>query len=343
VLLGGLFGGLAGQENKALAAFDKAQNDDINAQKFAYQAGLDQATGKATAFKQMTERFGDPQAAENAVRAAQLDTEIASARLRKANAGTVEEQNANTKYMQGLNDRKTKFQMDGLAFQQARQGGTRYAVTDSRGHTIMVDEATRNRMFESGLKQEGDYAQDTLKGGIDLQKASIEHTGKGAKEQAEQERYISSKLSDKGIPQARAAAEGAISAILANPRGFSERVYRGALPAEAANAVSSNKSNIREGAYSTFTNAALKVQMGNVTGGEWNRAIPQFALAATSNDVERLAAARRALDMLDAEEKVIRGGVDAEKQRTFDERSRNAVPSGIKPGAGVSAFKPKGP
>ena len=178
VLLGAVFGGLAGQENKALAAVQRAQDQDIAAQKFAYQAGLDQAAGRNTAFRQMMDRFGSPEAAEAAVRAAQLDVQIANAQIAKSKASTVEEANNYDKFIQGLDNQKAEQQRRYLAYMQPTGGGARHEIINSRGQRIWVSDAERNKYFEKGLGTEEKYGVTATEVDAKRDVAAMEHAGK---------------------------------------------------------------------------------------------------------------------------------------------------------------------
>lgn len=70
--LGGL-GQLAGGENLAYKAILKEADDDIEAQKFDYKVGLDQANGAQNAYSMALERYKSDDAATAVARAAALD------------------------------------------------------------------------------------------------------------------------------------------------------------------------------------------------------------------------------------------------------------------------------
>lgn len=350
VLLGGIFGGLAGQENKALQVTEKLQEQDIAAQKFAYAAGLDKAAGRKTAFGMLVDRLGSTEAAEHGLRAAMLDRQIADARVQKAKASTVEEINAYTKYIAGKEEQRATEHKNGYQFVPRQQGGARYAVTNSRGQTIYVDEKKRNELFEKGLATEEKYGVTDAEGETKVALAQIENKAGGGKAAAQEEirahhrqegaEKLAARL--KGLPEALQSADMALKATNTTPRSYTERMARATAPGAAAWVIPED-AKLREGAFSNFSNQAMKLEMGSVTKNEELRAAVQFANSPSASDAERVAAINRAKAMIKAEMDNAYGGASPEIQDQFRTNRAYAKPDGAQPGAGVSSFKPAEP
>ncbi len=165
--------------------------------------------------------------------------------------------------------------------------------------------------------------------------------GPGGKAAREDARHISTQLVDKGIPQASTAAQIALEATNKSPRSALERFARTVAP-EASNSLYGNEANLREQAYKNFTNAAMKVQMGNVTAGEELRANIQFAADPKNSDEMRKGAVKNALRMLQEAEKDIKGGSSEAGQAQFDRQRAAANVKGAVAGDGAPSFRPTG-
>jgi hypothetical protein len=326
VLLGGVFGGLAGQENKALAVVERAQNQDIEAQKFAYHAGLDLSSGRKSAFGQLMDQFGDERAAEGALRAAQLDRQMAEARVMKAKAQTVEEKNAYDRFIAGLADRQADEIKRGYQFVPRQAGGARYPVTDARGQTIYVDEATRNKMFMEGLGTEAKYTVTDAEQAARLAAARVEHGGLGGKAEKELNDQVwkaAKELASLQVPEVERAVDDARKLLVAAPLTYAQR---------AANAAGVNQGSPqvyqwgfgpeagkREQAWAGVKNTLYHALSGAAVSANEEKRLRQ-QLDGAGDNISRMEAVKEIESVIQAKKTNILAGVSPEARAAYEAR-----------------------
>ena len=73
ILVGAVADGATGRENRALAQFEKQMERDINAQKFAYETGMNRLDQQRNAYALALQKYGSEDAAANVARMSYLD------------------------------------------------------------------------------------------------------------------------------------------------------------------------------------------------------------------------------------------------------------------------------
>ncbi len=102
VLLGGFAQGIRGGQNVALEQMNKAQDDDIAAQRHNYMANRDSLEAKRSAYGMAMEKFHNDFTAQNVVRMAQLDRNIADTEKMMAQHRGTEAENNGIAAIQGF-------------------------------------------------------------------------------------------------------------------------------------------------------------------------------------------------------------------------------------------------
>ena len=333
-ILGGLF---AGSESKTKKAIDKRIEDDVKAQMFDYQKGLDIAKAQQTAFGLAMQQFGNEDAAYHAATAA--GQQYTAARMSKLAAEWKGTESANR-----ADDMRAQYQTaadqsaaNGFKFLQPTATAPQFAlsVRGQRAPGLFSQDKAQAAFFEHGIKPSERVDEDVVKGGIQMrvEGAKAAHAREGKVDEGAHK--ISTQLQQAGVPQARAAAEAALRALNKSEGGKAEAVARWGLGDTASNAVMSEDANAREQAYWTFKNASMKAMMGNVTESEMARAEKQ--LGSASDPESRRRAIQATLETLAEIEKNAKAGQDPAVQAEFERRRENA--KGDKPAAPTGSSK----
>ncbi len=320
--IGGFTAGHNGGANPVQEQVNRMVDADIKAQEFAYHAAHDAANAKQSAFSMAMNKYQNEDQARAAARAASLDAVQAQvakqAALWKGTAAQDRASLANA----GLQDDKTKEIAQGVAYTPASQVAVAPTWVDPR----------------TGLTYSEKEAKDVVKtmdaNEFEREKIGLNTAGKVIEGQATagakaddktdtETRAIAERLQTAGIPQARAAAERALTALNKSPGGTGESFARGALGNGAlANKVLPANANAREQDYNAFKNAAMKSIFGNVTSSEEERANKQFGWSSDPESRKRAIAAMTG--QLDAMERGIKAGASPAAQQEYNKRRLTA-------------------
>lgn len=326
VALGGFLQGMRGGPNVGLEILNRHIDNDIKAQEFAYNATRDTVAAKQTAFGLAMQKYQNEDAARAAARAAALDAVQAQVAQQAALWKGTDSQNRADMAMAALQDEKMKQIAQGILFLPATQGAVMYrdaetGLSYTAGEMKSRQAAIEQRAFELQKQGLGEEAA--------LRKAVVEAGLKTNDKAQEGAQHIASQLQGAGVPQARASAEQALRALNLSEGGKAEAAARWGLGETLGRMVMSENANAREQAYQSFSNAAMKAMMGNVTASEEERARKQLGSAADPESRRRAIAAT--LDTLATIEKNAKAGASPEAQRRFDENRQAA--SGAPPAA----------
>lgn len=325
----------------------KRIDDDVKAQEFGYYATRDTANAKQSAFAMAMQKYQNVDAARAVARAASVD--VAQAQFAQVAAKWKGTESANRADMAhaALQDEKMMQIANGIQFIPSQMAGRRYidprtgliySEAEAKAMSAKVDERDfENRKQVAGIG--GQLAVADVNNTTELQKAQIAQSGKvddGA-------RHIAGQLQTAGVPQARAAADAALSALNKSPGGSGEVLARKAIgvagpfgSGEAiGNKVMGDEANAREQAYWAFANASMKAMMGNVTESEMTRA--QRQLGSATDPESRRRAINATLETLAEVEKNAKAGESPAAQAKFDEQ--RVAAKGDKPAAPKSAGK----
>jgi len=305
-------------QNMAYEAVKKEIDDDLEAQKFDYRAGLEQAKGAQTSFAMAMDRYGQEDAANAVARAAALD--FAAAKVGQLAAqwkGAESANNADVLRAQLIAEKERTIAA-GFKFIPAAIG-RKYQMS-ARGQMIpgLVPEAMAQKIaIERGVAPAERIDEERFKGGVQLAVESAKQRGKPD----EGARFIAEKLQTAGVPQARALAEKALASLTKSPGGAGEAALRAVTEGNpvfsyGAKQALGDDANLRELDYHTFKNAAMKAVAGNVTASEERRL--DKSLGDASDPVTRRHAVLSTLAMLDQIEKNIKAGVSKSSQDSFD-------------------------
>jgi hypothetical protein len=159
---GGFFGGANGAAQRIYKTIDQ----DIESQKFDYNAGLDQAKARQTAFGMMMERYGSEDAATAAARAAALDYATAKVQQEAAQWKGTGAQNQTATLLGDLAGARENTIAAGFRFIPATQSAPRYQMA-FRGHvapgTFSEQQAQQN--FIEHQTKPAQKADETILGG----------------------------------------------------------------------------------------------------------------------------------------------------------------------------------
>lgn len=184
VLMGGFFGG----GNGALDRVSKQIDQDIEAQKFEYQAAADQAKGTQTAFGMLMDRYQSEDAATAAAKAAALEFTAARANAMRAKWKGTESVNDLDQFLAKLEAERQKTIAEGFKYIPASVSAPKYQMA-FRGR-VAPGTFTEAQAQQNFLKYQTDPAQKTdeviTKGEVDLgvgvgtarAKAQAEQAGK---------------------------------------------------------------------------------------------------------------------------------------------------------------------
>ncbi|MCW5835537.1 MAG: hypothetical protein KIS78_24260 [Labilithrix sp.] len=341
LFLGGLFGG---DDNKVEQALNKQIDEDIAAQKFDYERGLDIARGKQTAFGMAMQRYQSEDAATAVARAAALDYTMARVNEKAAEGRGVDASNQADTLRGIVAGARLKAASEGIKYVPSSVVAPRYKQS-IRGYelpgTVSEMEARQN-VIKRGIEPAEKTDEILTKGGVEMTIKRAEAANKRAEKSDDGAKYIASALQQANIPQTRAMGERAIKALNESPGGKAEAAGRFALSTPPVvgkvlpNMVMDEKANAREQAYSDFMNSAMKATFGNVTASEEVRAAKSYG--ATGDPEARRRSINAVLQTLDEMERNIRAGASPEAQDTYDQHrdaatpGRPAAPKGAKDG-----------
>ena len=182
--LGGIGAG-KGLENLAYQRTLKNIDDDVKAQMFDYQTGLEQAKGLQSAYGMMLQRYGSEDAAQAAVRAAGIDYAIAKANQLKAQWGGVDSANKADAFIADMLAKREETIANGFRFVPAAASQPRYTLrfngVDLPG--TFTEKEAQERVAKYGVEPVQKADQSVVEGGVQAlvqdRKAAAEARVKG--------------------------------------------------------------------------------------------------------------------------------------------------------------------
>ena len=344
--LGGFLQGARGGSNPGQDMLNTLIDRDIKAQEFAYNTAKDAAGAKQTAFALAMQKYQNVDAARAAARAASLDAVSAQLQQQAAQWKGVDAQNHADAASAALMQQRAEQIQQGVAFTPARQVAVgRTWVDPATG--IHYDE-NQARGLAGTLNTQGfELGKQQAAGENDLRKAFAESSMKGADKADEGTKYVSEKLVEAGIPQARAIAEATRKALTATPLSTNERVAGYLTDSLSDNAwvhkkIFSKEAQEREDSWENFKLHEMRDLAG--PRGIGNEAVVDRLnkiLDSAGDQESRLAAIKRVEEVRAEQEKTIRAGASAEAQRQYDRQRGGAETGGALPAEDDPLFKAK--
>lgn len=334
ILVGAVADGATGRENRALAQFEKQMERDINAQKFAYETGMNRLDQQRNAYALALQKYGSEDAAANVARMSYLDAAKMKIEQAMESAQGDQAKNKLDAMYADIDGKRADLLAKTTTIVQAKAAEP--MVRDPETGAVVPLSKYNERMWQRGEKQFGSRLdaekEVTVQGAKADAKARTEDVDMGARE-------ISKGMDP--LTSARQAAENARAALVASPTNLGERFVRSTVPLgnKMVNAVSDERM-YREQAWADFQNAAIKATMGNATEGEVNRALA--GLGPNASNEARMATIKRVNAILERQEKNVMARGSKEAQAEYKQRLSGAEGQGASPLSRVKSFKPSG-
>ena len=333
ILVGAVADGATGRENRALAQFEKQMERDINAQKFAYETGMNRLDQQRNAYALALQKYGSEDAAANVARMSYLDAAKMKIEQAMESAQGDQAKNKLDAMYADIDGKRADLLAKTTTIVQAKSAEP--MVRDPETGAVVPLSKYNERMWQRGEKQFGSRLdaekEVTVQGAKADAKARTEDVDMGARE--------ISKAMDP-IIVARQSAENARAALVAAPAGLVERAARTtAIGSRVVDAVS-DESMYREQAWKDFENAAIKAVAGNATENEVHRMLA--GIGPNSSNKARMATIKRVNAVLDQQDRNANARGSKEAQDEYARRVKNANSSVASPLGRVKSFKPSG-
>lgn len=323
-VIGGIGAGFGGP-NLAYQSITRKIDQDIAAQKFDYDMGLDRAKGAQNTFAMLMNKYGSEDAASAAARAAALD--FAAAKTMQLGAqwkGTASANDAD-QLRASLEAERQKTLANGFRFIPPSVSAPRYALK-VRGQLLpgTVSEAQAQQIaLEHGVKPAEAADQEMLRGGVQLTVNNAKAAAEKESKADEGAKFIAEKLQSGGVPKMRSLAEQALTALHKSPGGLAAAAVR-VLPATrlAADRLDPEGAE-REQSFQAFAN----LNMNQLSGGAISPAEEvrlKAQLGSAYNPASRERAIKAVLQSLDEAERNVKAGASPEAQAEFDRRRQAA-------------------